>query len=91
MNTNTALQVTNFDFYRDSLIAIRDNATGEIYTAINYVLRGIGFTELQIKHLRKKWSKDSIVAGGVQNLSLTMTLDGFRILFVYPYESFHLL
>ena len=67
MNTNTALQVTNFDFYRDSLIAIRDNATGEIYTAINYVLRGIGFTELQIKHLRKKWSKDSIVAGGVQN------------------------
>ena len=67
MNTNTALQVTNFDFYGDSLIAIRDNATGEIYTAINYVLRGIGFTELQIKHLRKKWSKDSIVAGGVQN------------------------
>lgn len=66
-NTNAALQVTNFDFYGDSLIAIRDNATGEIYTAINYVLRGIGFTELQIKHLRKKWSKDSIVAGGVQN------------------------
>lgn len=57
MNTNTALQVTNFDFYGDSLIAIRDNATGEIYTAINYVLRGIGFTELQIKHLRKNGVK----------------------------------
>lgn len=67
MNTNTALQVTDFDFYGDSLIAIRDNATGEIYTAINYILRGIGFTELQIKHLRKKWTKDSIVASGVQN------------------------
>lgn len=67
MNTNAALQVTNFDFYGDSLIAIRDNATGEVYTVINYVLRGIGFTELQIKHLRKKWSKDSIVADGVQN------------------------
>lgn len=67
MNTNAALQVTNFDFYGDSLIAIRDNATREVYTVINYVLRGIGFTELQIKHLRKKWSKDSIVADGVQN------------------------
>lgn len=67
MNTNAALQVTNFDFYGDSLIAIRVNATGEVYTVINYVLRGIGFTELQIKHLRKKWSKDSIVADGVQN------------------------
>lgn len=67
MNTDAALQVTNFDFYGDSLIAIRDNATGEVYTVINYVLRGIGFTELQIKHLRKKWSKDSIVADGVQN------------------------
>ena len=59
--------MTNFDFYGDSLIAIRVNATGEVYTVINYVLRGIGFTELQIKHLRKKWSKDSIVADGVQN------------------------
>lgn len=67
MNTDAALQVTNFDFYGDSLIAIRVNATGEVYTVINYVLRGIGFTELQIKHLRKKWSKDSIVADGVQN------------------------
>lgn len=67
MTTNSALQVTNFDFYGDILIAIRDNATGEIYAAINHVLRGIGFTELQIKHLRKKWGKDSIIAGGVQN------------------------
>lgn len=64
---NTALQVTNFDFYGDSLIAIQDNATGEIYTAINYILRGIGFTELQIKHIRRKWSKDLVVSGGVQN------------------------
>lgn len=36
--TNTALQVTNFDFYEDKLIALQDNATGEIYTAINSVL-----------------------------------------------------
>lgn len=42
---NTALQVTNFNFYGDDLIALRDNATGEIYAAINHILRNIGFTE----------------------------------------------
>lgn len=53
-NSNTALQVTNFDFYGDSLIALQDNATGEIYTSITHVLRGIGFTEKQIEHQKKK-------------------------------------
>lgn len=37
-NQNTALQVTNFDFYGDNLIALQDNAICEIYTAINSVL-----------------------------------------------------
>lgn len=50
----TALQVTNFNFYGDELIALRDNSTGEIYTAINHVLRGIGFTLKQIEHQQKK-------------------------------------
>lgn len=45
MNTQTALQVTDFNFYGDELIALKDNATGEIFTAINSVLRNIGFTE----------------------------------------------
>ena len=49
-NSNTALQVTSFDFYGDNLIALQDNATGEIYTAITHVLRGIGFTDKQIEH-----------------------------------------
>lgn len=54
MTNNAALQVTNFNFYGDELIALKDNATGEIYTSINSVLRGIGFTERQIKHIHKK-------------------------------------
>ncbi len=54
MTNNTALQVTNFNFYGDELIALKDNATGEIYTSINSVLRGIGFTERQIRHNRDK-------------------------------------
>ena len=45
MNSQTALQVTDFNFYGDNLIALKDNATGEIYTAINSVLKGIGFNK----------------------------------------------
>ena len=67
MNTNTALQVTDFDFYGDSLIAIRDNATGEIYTAINHILRNLGFTERQVRHNRERWINDVIVSKGCQN------------------------
>ena len=40
MNTQTALQVTDFNFYGDNLIALKDNATGEIYTAITHILNG---------------------------------------------------
>ena len=39
--TSTALQVTDFNFYGDNLIALKDNSTGEIYTAITHILRGI--------------------------------------------------
>lgn len=67
MNTQTALQVTDFNFYGDELIALKDNATGEIFTAINSVLRNIGFTERQVRHNRNKWVNDSIVSKGCQN------------------------
>lgn len=70
MTTNTALQVTNFNFYGDDLIALRDNSTGEIYAAINHVLINIGFTERQTKHIHKKWSEDLIISKGVQNFVL---------------------
>ena len=63
----TALQVTNFNFYGDDLIALKDNATGEIYTSINSVLRNIGFTERQVRHNRDKWMNDSIIFKGCQN------------------------
>lgn len=70
VNNNTALQVANFNFYGDELIALKDNATGEIYTSINSILRGIGFTQRQIKHIHKKWCEDIIVSKGVQNFVL---------------------
>ena len=66
MNTQTALQVTDFNFYGDELIALKDNATGEIFTAINSVLRGIGFTDKeQIRRRRDKWINDPVISKGV--------------------------
>ena len=66
MNTQTALKVTDFNFYGDELIALKDNATGEIYTAINSVLKGIGFIDKdQIRKRRDKWINDPVISKGI--------------------------
>lgn len=71
MRTNTALQVTNFNFYGDELIALKDNATGEIYTSINSVLRGIGFSNKdQIRKRREKWINDVVISKGVVKFNI---------------------
>lgn len=63
---NTALQTSTFDFYGDELIALKDNSTGEIYTAINSVLKGIGFTDKnQIRKRRDKWINDIVISKGI--------------------------
>ena len=62
----TALQVTNFNFYGDDLIALKDNATGEIYVVINSVLKGIGFTDKnQIRKRRDRMINDIVLAKGI--------------------------
>ena len=62
----TALQVTNFNFYGEELIALRDNSTGEVYTSINSVLKGIGFADKdQIRKRRDKWINDIVVSKGI--------------------------
>lgn len=71
MTNTTALQVTNFNFYGDELIALKDNATGEIYTSINAVLRGIGFTDAdQIRKKRDKWINDTVISKGIQKFNI---------------------
>lgn len=66
MINNTALQVTNFNFYGDELIALKDNATNEIYTSINSVLRGIGFNkDSQLQYQRDKWINDKSISKGI--------------------------
>ena len=65
-NVQTALQVTDFNFYGDDLIALKDNATGEIFTSINSILKGIGFTDRnQIRKRRDKWINDSVISKGI--------------------------
>lgn len=74
MNSQTALQVTDFNFYGDNLIALKDNATGEIYTAINSVLKGIGFTNKdQIRKRRDKWINDSVISKGISTFNIPTT------------------
>lgn len=71
MNTQTALQVTGFNFYGDNLIALKDNATGEIYTAINSILKGIGFIDKdQIRKRRDKWINDPVVSKGISTFNI---------------------
>lgn len=66
--TNSALQVTNFDFYGDELITIKDDTTNETYIPITPALRTIGFAKRQIKHYREKWSNDSYISKGIVKL-----------------------
>ena len=73
MNTQTALQVTDFNFYGDNLITLKDNATGEIYTAINSILKGIGFIDRdQIRKRRDKWINDPVISKGVVKFNIPM-------------------
>lgn len=61
------LQTTTFGFHGDELIAIKDESTGEIYTSINEVLRGIGFVDrVQIRKKRDKWINDIVISKGVR-------------------------
>ena len=71
MTKTTALQVTNFNFYGDELIALKDNATGEIYTTINSVLRGIGFTDRdQIRKRRDRMINDIVLSKGIKRFCI---------------------
>ena len=53
-NQNTALQVTNFDFYGDNLIALQDNAT------VKSTLQSIQFLEELDLQTKTKYEKDVI-------------------------------
>lgn len=50
---------------------MKDNTTGEIYTSINSILRGIGFTDKdQIRRRRNKWINDIVISKGVLKFNI---------------------
>lgn len=63
------LEIKKVDFYDSELIGVQEAATGKVFTAINNVLRGIGFDDRQIEHQRNKWKEDEVVSKGVQKFS----------------------
>lgn len=63
------LEIKKVDFYDSELIGVQETATGKVFTAINNVLRGIGFDDRQIEHQRNKWKEDEVVSKGVQKFS----------------------
>ena len=63
------LEIKKVDFYDSELIGVQETATGKVFTAINNVLRGIGFDEKQIEYQRNKWKEDEVVSKGVQKFS----------------------
>lgn len=63
------LEIKKVDFYDSELIGVQEAATGKVFTAINNVLKGIGFDDRQIEHQRNKWKEDEVVSKGVQKFS----------------------
>lgn len=63
------LEIKKVDFYDSELIGVQEAATGKVFTAINNVLKGIGFDDRQIEHQRNKWKEDEAVSKGVQKFS----------------------
>ena len=63
------LEIKKVDLYDSELIGVQEAATGKVFTAINNVLKGIGFDDRQIEHQRNKWKEDEAVSKGVQKFS----------------------
>ena len=63
------LEIKKVYFYDSELIGVQEAATGKVFTAINNVLKGIGFDDRQIEHQRNKWKEDEAVSKGVQKFS----------------------
>ena len=63
------LEIKKVDFYDSELIGVQEAATGKVFTAINNVLKGIGFDDRQIEHQRNEWKEDEAVSKGVQKFS----------------------
>ena len=65
----TTLAVKNVDFYGDNLLAAQDKS-GKIWAGVKWMCQGIGLTDDQMKHERKKIQSDLVLKQGGSNLTL---------------------
>lgn len=65
------LEIKKVDFYDSELIGVQETATGKVFTAINNVLRGIGFDEKQIEYQRDRMVNDVVLGKGTLKFSGT--------------------
>lgn len=78
MTKNTALQVTNFNFYGDELIALKDNATGEIILLLIQFLEGLDL-QTMIKSVKN-------VTNGLMTLLFPKVYRSAIVVFIYIYS-----
>lgn len=57
----TTITPAEIKFYQDEVTAFQAN-DGEVYAAVNKVLRNIGFNEDRVKAIRKKWRDDRVIS-----------------------------
>lgn len=67
----TELEIKKVSFYDSELIGVQETATGKVFTAINNVLRGIGFDEKQIEYQRDRMVNDVVLGKGTLKFSGT--------------------
>ncbi|WP_416328724.1 phage antirepressor N-terminal domain-containing protein [[Clostridium] innocuum] len=67
----TELEIKKVDFYDSELIGVQETTTGKVFTAINNVLRGIGFDEKQIEYQRNRMVNDVVLGKGTLKFSGT--------------------
>jgi len=63
------LMIKEVDFNGASLLAVQEQESNKILVGINYVLRGLGFKEDQVRYQRDKMMLDKVVSKGVQKFS----------------------
>ncbi len=81
------LEIKKVDFYDSELIGVQEAATGKVFTAINNVLKGIGFDDRQIEHQRNKWKEDEAVSKGVQKIFVPLRRWHARSILYRHYET----
>jgi len=68
--SNENLIIKDVDFQGQKLKSAQDKNTQKIYVGVNWVCKGIGLTEDQMKRCRKNIQTDLVLQQGRSNLTL---------------------